>query len=188
MEEQAADKETIITQTENWVRKVIIGHNYCPFAKREIELKTVRYQIVEKPDINSGLERLVEECIYLDEHSSIETTLIIYPVGLGNFESYLDFYYLAEELLVTRGYRGVYQIASFHPEYCFQGSENNDAANYTNRSPYPMLHIIREASIEKVLEHYPEPEKIPQRNIEFSRSKGLSKMEKLLHDCFKLEE
>jgi hypothetical protein len=82
-----------------------------------------------------------------------------------------------------QGYEGIYQLASFHPQYLFADSDENDPSNYTNRSPYPMLHILREASLEKVLESYPNPENIPERNIELTRSLGLETMQKLLAEC-----
>jgi len=90
---------------------------------------------------------------------------------------------MAEQLLVTQGYEGIYQLASFHPEYCFSGAETNDAANYTNRSPFPMLHLLRESSLEKALEHYPETENIPQHNVAFARDAGLDAMKARLDRC-----
>lgn len=175
----------IIEQTKCWLSNVIIAHNYCPFAKREIEQNRVRYQVINEFDPQNCLEILIQECVYLQQNPEVETTLIVLPKGLGNFETYLDFIAVAEDLLVSQKYEGVFQMASFHPDYCFQGSEGNDPANFTNRSPYPMIHLLREASITKVLEHYPDPELIPERNIEFARSQGLEVMQKLLQDCLK---
>ena len=86
--------------------------------------------------------------------------------GLEDFDDYLDFLAVAEALLVEQGYEGTYQLASFHPDYCFDGAEQDDPANFTNRSPWPMLHLLREAGLEQALAHYPEPEAIPERNIE----------------------
>ena len=86
-------------------------------------------------------------------------------------------------MLIEQDYEGIYQLASFHPEYCFAGEDETDAANYTNRSPYPMLHLIREASLEKALQNYPDAELIPERNIALARSKGLAEMKHLLERC-----
>jgi len=88
-------------------------------------------------------------------------------------------------LLKEQGYEGIYQLASFHPEYRFEGVELNDPANYTNRSPYPMIHILREASVEQALEKYPNPEKIPERNIQLIQGLGFGVMKELLAECYK---
>lgn len=185
MSEQINEDQRYIAQTQHWVRTVIIGHNYCPFAKREFENNTVRYQVVHEQSLNQALEAIISECKYLDENKEIETTLLIFPSGLEQFNTFLDFLMLAEDQLHAQGYEGIYQLASFHPQYRFQGAEEDDPANYTNRSPYPMLHLIREASIEKALQHYPEPETIPERNIEYARAQGLEKMQQLLNDALK---
>ena len=89
-------------------------------------------------------------------------------------------------MLIEQGYEGVYQLASFHPDYCFDGAKRNDAANYTNRSPYPMLHLLRETSLEQAIRSYPHPENIPQRNIELTQELGLAKMQVLLAACYPL--
>ena len=90
---------------------------------------------------------------------------------------------IADQLLTQHGYDGTYQLASFHPEYCFAGSDDNDAANYTNRSPFPMLHLLREDSLEMALENYPDPEQIPNRNVEKARTLGLDIMKAKLDKC-----
>jgi hypothetical protein len=185
MPEQTNDDQRLLEQTQSWVSSVIIGHNYCPFAKREVENETVRYQVIHEKSLDSSLAKIISECRYLDQNKTTETTLLIFPEELKNFNTFLDFLTLAEEELHAKGYEGIYQLASFHPEYCFQGADEDDPANYTNRSPYPMLHLIREASIEKALEHYPSPEAIPERNIEFARSQGLETMKQLLNECMR---
>ena len=108
------------------------------------------------------------------------------PVHFAEFEDYLDLVELAEALSVELGYEGIYQIASFHPEYCFGGADENDPANYTNRSPYPMVHLLREDSISRALEHYADPEGIPDRNIALARTKGLKQMQLLRAACFEV--
>ncbi|MBV1875114.1 MAG: DUF1415 domain-containing protein, partial [Cycloclasticus sp.] len=96
---------------------------------------------------------------------------------------YLDFAAVADALLIDEGYEGIFQLATFHPDYCFDGQKQDDASNYTNRSPYPILHLIREASIETALKNVASPDKIPSRNIEFAREKGLDEMQALLKSC-----
>ena len=136
--------------------------------------------------LENALEAVIEEMRYLDRTKNIETTLIIFPDHFAEFEDYLDLVELAEALSVELGYEGIYQIASFHPEYCFGGADENDPANYTNRSPYPMVHLLREDSISRALEHYADPEGIPDRNIALARTKGLKQMQLLRAACFEV--
>lgn len=172
----------VVRQTQCWIKNVIISHNICPFAKREFDRENIFYQLMPK-DLRQSLDALLQEFNRLDKAPNIPTTLIIYPEGLDDFSDYLDYYAIADQLLVDNGYEGTYQLATFHPDYCFDGSNNDDPANYTNRSPYPMLHIIREASLEKVLQNYPHPEEIPERNIRYTQELGLDKMKSLLDSC-----
>lgn len=174
--------KNIITHTENWVKQVIVKYNICPFARREVERRAVRY-IVAQGEIEALLVALISECQYLEAHSDTETTLFIMPYSVPSFDEFLDLLDLANDLLFEQGFEGVYQLASFHPDYCFAGELHNDPANYTNRSPYPTLHIIREASMEIALNNHPDPDAIPQRNIEFSRKKGGEFFANLLAGC-----
>lgn len=119
----------------------------------------------------------------LDTDESIETSFVIFPKAVAGFDEYLILVDAAEDLIGKLGYDGIYQLASFHPQYCFAGSNEQDAANFTNRSVYPMLHILRERSIDEALAHYEGPEKIPQRNIEFCKEKGLLYMQLLRNSC-----
>ena len=113
------------------------------------------------------------------ETNIIDTDFYIY----SDFDDFLDLVAIADDLLIAQAYEGVYQLASFHPDYCFAEASPDDAANYTNRSPYPILHLIREASIEQVLNHYPEPENIPLRNIALTRELGSNYLQALLNAC-----
>lgn len=180
-------EQRVIHQTECWVKSVIVEHNFCPFAKREIERGSVRYSVIQNDSLETCLQAVLDECVLLDGDDAIETTLLVFPAAFVEFDDYLQLVELAEALLEQQDYEGVYQLASFHPDYRFAGSETDDAANFTNRSPYPVLHIIREASIEKVLQHYPNPERIPERNIEVARSKGLDTMLAMLDKCRKVD-
>lgn len=177
-----SDKQVVL-HTRAWVERVVVGCNFCPFAGREVERETVLYQVVRATTLEQCLLELVDGCRHLDADSSIETALLIYPEMFTDFEDFLEFVYLAEDLLAEQGYEGVYQLANFHRDYCFADSDMDDPANYTNRSPYPVLHLIREASLEKVLSSYPNPEHIPERNIEYARQLGRARMEQLLAQC-----
>lgn len=188
MSNENVDDLRIIAQTKKWVNTVIIAHNYCPFAKREIEKGSVRYNVVHETEFNSLLKDVMQECVWLDQNPDTETTLIIFPFNLNDFNSFLDCLVLAEDLLIAQGYEGVYQIASFHPNYCFQGAEQNDPANFTNRSPYPMFHLIREMSVETAIKNHPDAESIPERNVEYARQQGLANMEALLKQSMELDD
>lgn len=179
------NENEIIHQTQNWVEKVVVGLNFCPFAQREVENKRVRYAISTAISPEQALEDLLREIHNLEDNPVTETTLMIYPLGFSDFDDYLDLMDLAEALIEDQKYEGIFQVASFHPNYIFADSHEDDAANYTNRSPYPMLHLLREASLERVLEHQPNPEAIPERNVKFAREKGLAYMQVLLEACRK---
>ena len=165
--------ESYQVATENWVKQVIMKFNLCPFARREVERASIRYAVVEEHKPKAVLLALLAECALLDEQPAIETTLVILPRGFEGFYAYLDLVDLAEEMLLEQGYEGKYQLASFHPDYCFEGEPQDDAANYTNRSPYPTLHLIREASIDRAVAVFPEAETIFERNIEVLEGLGL---------------
>lgn len=162
----------IITQTSQWIEQVVIGLNFCPFAKRVFDKNLIAYQVANNQNIEDDLFSLIILCALLDQNSELETGFVIYPNHYADFDAYLDFLELANQLLVEQEYEGIYQLASFHPQYCFDETEQNAAENYTNRSPYPMLHLLREQSLEKALEQYNNPDEIPLRNIEVARQKG----------------
>lgn len=176
-------KETIINHTKIWLNSFIIKHNICPFAKRVFDNDSIYYHVVPNDALQEQLQLLIETCEKLDSDEAIETSLIIYPKGLESFDDYLDFLELANALMHKQGYEGIYQLASFHPDYCFEGVDADDASHYTNRSPYPMLHVIREDSLEKALKHYPNPENIPIRNVEYLREMGFKKARAILSSC-----
>lgn len=175
--------ETIITQTKQWLEKIVIGCNFCPFAAKPFFQDKIRYRFVDSAQKKDILEALVRECSWLEENAETETSLLILPEGYEKFDAYLDLLDIAEQLLEKEGYEGIFQLASFHPGYRFAGSKADDAANYTNRSPYPILHLLKEESIEKALEKFPDPDKIPDKNIAFAREKGLEYMKNLLKSC-----
>ena len=176
----------IIAQTAHWVNTVVIGCNFCPFAAKAVLRKSIRYVVLPEMTLESSLEAVIAELQHLDQTEDIETTLLIFPNQFADFEEYLDLAALAEDLSIEQGYEGIYQIASFHPEYCFEGAEPEDPANYTNRSPYPMLHLLREDSISKAVDHYIDPEGIPDRNIAFAQEKGLRYMQMLRAACLEV--
>ena len=176
--------ELVVTQTKKWITDVVIGCNFCPFAANEVRLDAIRYVVERSNDLNRCLQIIIREFIVMDSDESVATTLIIFPDSFENFDDYLDLVSLAEALLEKEGYEGVYQVASFHPKYLFAGSDDSDAANFTNRSVYPMLHILRESQVERALKKYPGAAKIPGTNIKFAQELGLDKMKMLRNACF----
>ncbi len=179
------NQKTIIRQTQKWLSSIVIAHEFCPFAKREFDAGRIHYAVIEAANLKRQLEAVMRHCIALDCDMSRETSLLIFPNGLSEFEVYLDLLQLANILLKDQDYEGQYQLASFHPQYLFDGVVKTDPSHYTNRSPYPMLHILRESSVEKALESFPNPEKIPSRNIELTQELGLKKMQALFAACYK---
>jgi hypothetical protein len=161
-----------ILAIKQWLEEVIIDLNFCPFAKKEFVNNTIYYHESTEDQVKPALHELIEQCRYLQAHDELETTLIIYRDGFRGFERYLDLVEYGNDLLVNSGFEGIFQLASMHPEYCFDGEDYDDSSNFTNRSPYPVIHIIREASMAKVLSVYNEPEKIPENNIALANKKG----------------
>jgi hypothetical protein len=144
-----------------------------------VKQQTIFYKVEENTEIDACLDSFVYEMKRLDNDATIETSFLIFPNAFQKFDDYLELVSLAENRLKRNGYEGVYQVASFHPLYLFADSDEDDPANYTNRSIYPMLHLLREESIDKALENYKSPDCIPVRNINFAREKGLAYMKML---------
>jgi len=179
----------VIAQTQEWVNTVVIGHNFCPFARREVEAGRVEYQVATDSGRKQCLQALRKACKELlssEGEGYIETSFLILPRGFEGFYPFLDFLDAANDLICADGFEGVIQLASFHPDYCFEGAPDDDAANYTNRSPYPMLHLIREQSLEEALEQFDQAELIPERNIAFARALGAPALATQLKACLSL--
>ncbi|MEO6670780.1 MAG: DUF1415 domain-containing protein [Ferruginibacter sp.] len=174
------DTATIIAQTKKWIVEVVVGCGFCPFAAKEIKRDSIHYEVLPETDRASVLRAMMLLLHQMDANPKIETALLILPEGYKSFDIYLQLLDIADTLLAKEKYEGIYQIASFHPGYLFAGSNENDAANYTNRSPYPMLHFLREESVSKAVDSYPEIDEVPIRNVRFANEKGRSYMEKLL--------
>lgn len=176
--------ETIIAQTKKWINDVIVGCNFCPFAAKALKAGSIYYEVITRAGRQAGLEALARCFIKLDTDENTETVFLIFLDSFTVFDDYLQLVELSEALLEKQGYEGAYQIASFHPDYLFAGSSENDPANYTNRSPYPMLHLLREESVSRALDSFPDTAKIPQRNIKYAQQKGLLYMRSLREACF----
>ena len=178
-----ANDAYVTEHTLNWVRQFIIGHNICPFAKAPVNKGSLRISVSHHNKQASASEELMSEIHLLDEHPKIETTLLVFAEGFKDFFSYLDLVDRAEQLLQSLEYEGIYQLATFHPDYYFADTEPDDVSNYTNRSPYPMLHVLREEAVEKAIAVYGDTDGIPERNINKMRELGLKNIKEILNDC-----
>jgi hypothetical protein len=174
----------IIEQTKKWIADVVVGCHFCPFAAQVIKEQKVHFEVTTDTAMENCLSALLRELTRLDGDNTIETTFLIFPAAFAHFDDFLGLVALAEQRLKQNRYSGIYQLASFHPLYRFAEATDHDAANYTNRSLYPMLHLLRETSIDKALAHYKNPENIPATNTALARDKGLAAMDKLRETCF----
>jgi hypothetical protein len=173
----------IIESVQRWVESFVVDMNLCPYAKRELIKNRVRFALTAAETEEELLIALQTELELLHGDSAIETTLLIHAKVLQVFDDYNQFLNHADRLLQQMGFEGVYQIASFHPHYQFGGTDPDDAENYTNRSPYPMLHIIREDSVAQAIADSPNAEQIPVRNIELMNQLGQDKLQALMQAC-----
>lgn len=157
----------IETEVLAWLDQVVIGLNLCPFAARPRRLGQLRVVVSNAQDDEELIDKLVSEVELLlsEPADSTETSLLVVPDMLEDFGTYNRFIDVAEMLIRQYGWEGKVQVASFHPDYCFEGTAPEDDENLTNRSPYPILHLIREKSIEEALSRFPNPERIPERNV-----------------------
>jgi hypothetical protein len=170
---------TVIERTKNWIREIVIGLNFCPFTRKPFKEELILYKVDGSSDKAAALESFISTCNYLEENPAMETALLIFPNGFSDFEEYLDLVDLSEKLLKAEGFEGVYQVASFHPDYLFAGSDENDPANYTNRSPFPMLHLLREDLLEIAIDKHANVDDIPNQNIAKAISLGLAYFKKM---------
>jgi uncharacterized protein len=170
----AIDRQSVIDATQHWIAEIVIGLNLCPFARRVFEGGLVRFVVSEAQDATTLLTDLDRELRTLATApiAEIETTLLIHPLVFDDFLRYNDFLDAAEGLVGALGLEGVIQVASFHPRYQFAETEPDAVENYTNRSPYPMLHLLREESIDAIALDEAELLDIPRRNIETLRALG----------------
>jgi len=161
-----------IEQTQAWLDRAVIGLNLCPFAKAVQARGQIRWVLSTATTPEALLQDLVHELQILAaaDPEAVDTTLIVHPQVLTDFLDYNDFLDVADAALEELGLDGTLQIASFHPHYQFAGTEPDDAGNLSNRSPYPTLHLLREASVERAVSAFPEAESIYERNIETLRS------------------
>ncbi len=157
-----------IAATRLWLERIVIGLNLCPFAKAVYVKDQVRFVHSDATTPEALVEQLAEELVLLRDTPAeqIDTTLIVHPQVLTDFLDYNDFLDNADAAIEALDLQGILQVASFHPDYQFEGVAANDASNYTNRAPFPTLHLLREDSVARAVDVYPDPDVIVERNIQ----------------------
>ena len=180
----AAAVAEITAATRRWLEKAVIGLNLCPFAKSVHVKQQVRYAVTAAETADELLAELAHEfeLMVATDPKQLDTILLIHPQAMTAFIDYHFFLQEADALLRNEGYQGVFQIASLHPQYEFAGSDPDDVENNTNRSPYPTLHLLREASIDRAVAAFPDPDAIYERNMETMRRLGQEGWQRLLQD------
>jgi uncharacterized protein len=163
----STEHERAIAQTRAWIEHAVIGLNLCPFAKAVHAKGQIRYVVSDDTDPEDLLNTLCAELQHLADAdpAEVDTTLIIHPRVLTDFIDYNDFLELADQAVEDMGLEGVLQVASFHPQYQFEGTAPEDVSNASNRSPYPTLHLLREDSVDRAVDAFPEAERIYETNI-----------------------
>jgi hypothetical protein len=177
-----ADIPDYLGDTRRWIERAVIGLNLCPFAKAVYVKEQVRLVLSDASTPEALLEELAEELLLLRDTPAeqIDTTLIVHPDVLGDFLDYNDFLDNADAAVEALDLHGVLQVASFHPDYQFAGAAADDIGNYTNRSPWPTLHLLREDSVERAVAAFPDPDVIVERNLLTLEKLGREGWEKVL--------
>jgi hypothetical protein len=168
------DPDLVIAATREWIEKAVIGLDLCPFARAVYVREQIRYVVSEAASPDLLLEDLDRELQGLAQAdpAKTDTTLLIHPEVFRDFLEYNDFLELAEAAVSDNGLEGVLQVASFHPGYQFEGTTPDDVGNFTNRSPFPTLHLLREESVERAVAAFGDTERIYEKNIETLRRLG----------------
>jgi hypothetical protein len=181
-DEPLAD-EAVVAAMREWLEKAVIGLSLCPFAKAVHVKRQIRYVVSQAETEEALIEDLLHELQLLAsaDPGDIETTLLVHPRVLGDFLDYNDFLDIADAAVEELGLDGVLQVASFHPQYQFADSDADDMANFSNRAPYPTLHLLREDSVDKAVAAFPEADRIYEANIEALRALGPDGWKKLFN-------
>lgn len=178
-------RDPVVEETRVWIERVVVGLGLCPFAEASIAGDGLKFVHMSSPTVDELTAALRDGVLELRSAAGkkFDSLLLIHPNVLTDFYAYNDFLARAEQVLEETGSVGDFQIASFHPRYQFAGTDPEDVENYTNRSPYPMLHLLRESSVERALANFQNPDDIPKRNVERLRRLGRDGIEKLLSGC-----
>ena len=183
------DSSLVLAATRRWIETVVLRHGLCPFAGPVVSSGGLHIAVSKATSTEQLVDDFIAELLELahTERDKRETSLLVHPYVLTDFDSYNDFLDIVEATLVEAGMHGVIQVASFHPDYRFADEDADDPANYSNRSPYPMLHLLREVSINEAVQSWSAQgrsmEQIPQRNTELLRKMGLQLLRTQLAAC-----
>ena len=182
--EQTYLEQTYLEQTRRWLERAVIGLNLCPFAKAVHVKGQVRFALSDATTPDALLAQLGDELLLLrdTDPDEVDTTLLVHPGVLRDFLDYNDFLDRADALVAAMDLEGVIQVASFHPDYRFAGTAADDPGNLTNRSPHPMLHLLREDSVSRAVAAFPDPDAIVSRNVATLHRLGRAGWERLLGD------
>ncbi len=177
----------VIKKTKSWIEKFVIGLNLCPFANHPFVNNRIRYRLEETNDLEKLVATFIEELEFLQKKSNheLETTFIIHPNLLNDFLDYNDFQEVINAILEKYDLEGVLQVAMFHPDFQFAGEDLDAPSNYVTRSPFPMLHILREESVEKAIHSHSNTNLIPEENIQKMNDLGLEGIQKMIGDLIK---
>ena len=176
-------KNSIIT-TQRWIQSFVVELNLCPFAQHVTARDVIRYTACANESLQDILHALHEEMDWLDSDPETETSFLILTSGMKDFSDFNDCLGMAQELLVMMNWVGRYQLVGFHPHHQFDGADPDDAENYTNRSPYPMVHILRESSVTQAVDATANIALIPKRNTDTLNQLGVEVLIKRWQDCF----
>ncbi|KRG71740.1 hypothetical protein ABB29_02585 [Pseudoxanthomonas dokdonensis] len=178
------DPAAVEAATRRWLERAVIGLNLCPFAKAVYVKQQVRMVVSDASTPEALLEQLAEELLLLRDTpvEQVDTTLLVHPQVLTDFLDYNDFLDNADAAVEALGLQGIIQVASFHPDYQFAGTAAEDIGNYSNRSPFPTLHLLREESIDRAVEVFPDPDVIVERNLQTLDQLGVAGWRKLMAD------
>ena len=177
--------ESVIEETQRWIKNIVIGHNFCPFAAKPFAENRIRYFVSPAEDEVALVDDVVNELLFLRDANpaEIETAFLIAPHCFDNFSDYNQFIELLDVIIEKLSMEGEVQIATFHPDYCFADLSEDDVCNYTNRSIYPMFHLIREDSVDQARAMHPDVDRIPDDNMEKLQSLGLNRIKKQILGC-----
>lgn len=174
-----SEQERIERQTRRWLAEFVVGLNLCPFARPVLDRPSLRIAVCDASERPALRRAFLSELDRLQStpESDLATSLLVFSRALQDFNDYLDFLAEAQDLLERAGLEGVVQLASFHPDYLFEGEAPGSASHYSNRSPWPTIHFIREDMLSRVLGDFPDPEAIPARNIAVLSELGVPELQ-----------
>ncbi len=170
------DDQQAVKSVKKWINEFIIPNNVCPFAYKEIQNKTTRFIVKQHNSIEDTLFNIINELTQLDKELETNTSLFIINQGVDDFDAFLDLVSLANALLEKQNYAGVYQLASFHPQYQFENTKQDAAENFSNRAPCPVIHILRETAVELAVKQHIDVHQIPKDNIKRLNEIGFKKL------------